>query len=53
MKKAKELGINISLGTDTHYANGLQMMRFGVGIARRAWLEKKDILNCLSYEKLI
>ena len=53
LKKAKELGIKICLGTDTHYANGLQMMRFGVGIARRAWLEKKDILNCLSYEKLI
>lgn len=52
LKKAKELGIKICLGTDTHYAQGLQMMRFGVGIARRAWLEKKDILNCLSHEKL-
>lgn len=52
LKKAKELGIKICLGTDTHYASGLQMMRFGVGIARRAWLEKKDILNCLSHEKL-
>ncbi len=53
LKKAKELGIKICLGTDTHYAGGFPMMRFGVGIARRAWLEKKDILNCLSYEKLI
>jgi DNA polymerase (family 10) len=52
LKKAKESGIKISIGTDTHYASGLQMMRFGVGIARRAWLERKDILNCLSYEKL-
>jgi DNA polymerase (family 10) len=52
LKKAKENNIKIGIGTDTHYAKGLQMMRFGVGIARRAWLEKKDILNCLSYEKL-
>jgi DNA polymerase (family 10) len=52
LKKAKESNIKIGIGTDTHYAKGLQMMRFGVGIARRAWLEKKDILNCLSYEKL-
>ncbi len=52
LKKAKEKGIKIAIGTDTHYAKGLPMMRFGVGIARRAWLEKKDILNCLSYEKL-
>jgi DNA polymerase (family 10) len=48
LKKAKQLGISISLGTDTHSSGGLQMMRFGVGIARRAWLGKKDLLNCLS-----
>lgn len=52
LKKAKDNNIKIGIGTDTHYAKGLPMMRFGVGIARRAWLEKKDILNCLSYEKL-
>lgn len=52
LKKAKDKGIKISLGTDTHHAGGLEMMRFGVGIARRAWLEKKDIINCLSYEDI-
>jgi DNA polymerase (family 10) len=52
LKKAKELGVPVSLGTDTHSAGGLQMMRFGVGISRRAWLGKSDILNCLSLEKL-
>jgi DNA polymerase (family 10) len=53
LKKAKDLGIPISIGTDTHYAHGLAMMRFGVGIARRAWLGKKDILNTLSYPLLL
>jgi DNA polymerase (family 10) len=48
LKKSKDLGVSISLGTDTHSSGGLQMMRFGVGIARRAWLGKNDILNCLS-----
>jgi len=52
LKKAKDKGVRISLGTDAHNANGLKMMRFGVGIARRAWLEKKDILNCLNLAKL-
>lgn len=28
------------------------MMRLGVGIVRRTWLEKKDVLNCLSYDEL-
>ncbi len=53
LKKAKEMGIKITIGTDTHYPHGLAMMRFGVGIARRAWLEKDDILNCLSYKELM
>ncbi len=52
LKKAKDRNIMISLGTDTHHAGGLEMMRFGVGIARRAWLEKKDIINCLSCEDI-
>jgi len=52
LKKAKDLSIPITIGTDTHYAHGLAMMRFGVGIARRAWLAKKDILNTLPLEKL-
>jgi DNA polymerase (family X) len=52
LRKARDLGVTISLGTDTHTASGLEMMRFGVGVARRAWLGKKDVLNCLSLEKL-
>ncbi|MFB0564257.1 MAG: DNA polymerase/3'-5' exonuclease PolX [Candidatus Aminicenantaceae bacterium] len=53
LKKAKEKGIKISIGTDTHHVKGLQMMRLGVGTARRGWLEKKDILNCLRYEDIV
>lgn len=53
LKKAKERGVKITIGTDTHFAEGLAMMRFGVGIARRAWLEKGDVLNCLSADELL
>jgi len=53
MKKAKERGVVISLGTDTHSAGGLTMMRYGVGIARRAWLGKKDLLNTLPLSQLV
>ncbi len=53
LKKAKEKGIKISLGTDSHSPEGFQMMRFGVGIARRAWLEKKDLLNSRTYKQLL
>ena len=53
LKKAKQKGVKITIGTDTHFAEGLAMMRFGVGIARRAWLEKSDILNCLRADELL
>ena len=53
LKKAKEKGVKITIGTDTHFADGLAMMRFGVGVARRAWLEKSDILNCLGADELL
>jgi len=52
LKRAKDKGIKISIGTDTHSPQGLAMMHFGIGIARRAWLEKPDILNCLSYGQI-
>ena len=53
LKKAKEKGVKITIGTDTHFADGLAMMRFGLGIARRAWLGPDDILNCLSADALL
>lgn len=52
LKKAKDKGVKISIGTDTHSPQGLAMMQFGIGIARRAWLEKSDILNCMSYDQI-
>jgi len=52
-RKAKELGILIAITTDSHSVTQLDLMRYGVLAARRGWLEKKDILNCFPYEKLI
>jgi DNA polymerase (family 10) len=53
LKKAKQKGVKITIGTDTHFAEGLAMMRFGVGVARRAWLEKGDVLNALDVDDLL
>jgi len=53
LKKAHERGVKISLGTDTHYAEGFAMMRFGVGVARRAWIGKGDVLNSLGVQQLL
>jgi DNA polymerase (family 10) len=42
---AKDIGVKVSLGTDAHSIDGLQFMRYGIGQARRGWLEPKDVLN--------
>ena len=51
--RARELGVMLAIGTDSHIAGQLNLMRFGIGIARRGWCEPKHILNCLSLEKVL
>ena len=50
-RAAKERGIPLIIGTDTHFIDQLEYIHFGTAVARRAWCEKKDILNTLSYEE--
>jgi len=52
-KMAREMGVKVSIATDAHSAAGLANMRFGVDQARRGWLEKKDVINCLPLKKLL
>lgn len=52
-KIAKEKGVSLVISTDTHIRNHFDYMGYGVSIARRGWLEEKDILNTLSYNSLI
>ena len=44
---AKELGAQVVISTDAHRTDELDLMRYGVDQARRAWLEPGDVLNCL------
>jgi len=51
-RMAKEAGVKIVINTDSHLAEHLSMMKFGVAVARRGWLEKKDVLNTFNLNKL-
>lgn len=53
IKKAKEMGIRLAVSTDAHIAYQLDFMRYGIGTARRGWLEKKDVLSTLPYKILM
>jgi len=52
-RRANELGIPISLNTDAHSEEDMDLRFYGVAIARRAWLTKEDVINCWSTKKLL
>ena len=52
-KEAKRHGIPIVISTDTHVRTQLDFMAYGVSIARRGWLGKKDVLNTLPAAALL
>jgi len=47
---AKDAGVMLAIGTDAHHSDQLRFMELGVAVARRAWCEKKNILNTLTLE---
>lgn len=50
LRAAKRLGVRIAIGTDSHRAEHMRYMRFGVATARRGWLEPFDVLNAQPLE---
>jgi len=52
-RQAKELGVTIEIGPDAHSVAGLDNVHFGIGLARKAWLEAGEILNTRSAADVI
>lgn len=52
-RRARELGIPLSINTDAHSEADLDLLFYGVAIARRAWLTKEDVINAWSVERLL
>ena len=46
--RAKELGVKVCISTDAHSVQRLDHMSYGVDQARRAWLNKGDVLNTMT-----
>ena len=44
---AKEKGVKCSINPDAHSTQGLEAVLFGVRAARKGWLTRKDVVNCL------
>ena len=44
-RMAKEEGVLVAVNSDAHSVHEFDNLRFGVGQARRGWLEQNDVLN--------
>jgi DNA polymerase (family 10) len=49
---AKQKGVKCVIDPDAHRTGRLQDLWFGVGIARKGWLTKPDVMNCLPLGKI-
>jgi DNA polymerase (family X) len=49
---AKDKGVKCVINCDAHRNENAQFLRLGAGIARKGWLEAKDVINTLPLDKL-
>jgi DNA polymerase (family 10) len=52
LKRAARKGIPVAIDPDAHDIEGFDDMRFGIAMARKAWLSKERVLNCMSTEEI-
>jgi DNA polymerase (family X) len=50
---AKDMGAIFAINTDAHSLANQAFMKFGVGVARRGWLEAEDVINTYSLKELL
>ena len=53
VRRAVELGVKLVISSDAHSVEGFDVLRFGVGTARRGWATAADVLNTLSVLELL
>jgi DNA polymerase (family 10) len=52
VKIGKEKGVKFVINTDSHSKDQMDLMRYGVSVARRGWLTKDDIINTQEYNNV-
>ena len=53
IRRAKAEGVKMIINTDAHQREQMNLMEYGIAMARRGWAEKQDIINTLPVEELI
>ena len=52
LARAIDAGVKLTIDTDAHSIDGLTAMPFGICVARRGWVKKTDVINCLPIGQL-
>lgn len=52
IKQAKSYGLKFSISTDAHSVAEMRFMELGVAMARRGWLNEKDVVNAFPLKEL-
>jgi DNA polymerase (family 10) len=52
IKYAKEKGVKFAICPDAHRIEGLDDIKYGISIARKGWLEAKDVINTYDFDAL-
>ncbi len=50
VRQAADAGVTISIGADAHGTRAMNYLELGVGIARKGWLTKQQVLNTRSLD---
>jgi DNA polymerase (family 10) len=53
LRRARDRGVAISIGADAHSVAGIGYVEYGVGMARKGWLRRDDILNARPVEEFV
>ena len=51
--RAKKYGLKFCVSSDAHMTSHLEFMRYGIGMAKRGWLTKDDVINTMKLKDLL
>jgi DNA polymerase (family 10) len=49
IREAINAGVRITIDTDAHDETALSFAKYGISQARRAWVERESVINCLPW----
>jgi DNA polymerase (family 10) len=52
-RRAVELGCKIAINCDAHATDGMDILEYGVGTARRGWVTAADVVNTRSLDEML